>query len=1073
MIKIFKNIFRIIIVPAVLLLFTLVVLFWIFVKTESNYHPKGTVKPEKYYPNLAIEKTTSGGTTYFINNSLATFILDIAEPDNHSDRLFKNYAEAIAYCKQKGLPVIPSVQVVQGKLKQFNDTLCATLETAVQTGKDMDIAGKRQSLKKLYSTIVKQFKLADKKTKPLIAEAAKYVAKALEKGGIKVGIPEKIAKCGSSSYNSGQFVTPCGFWNWNPELENTFSQDRFLMSGMELAENAPLAITIAAVIAQDPKLEEAFNAYNRFDAKLTNPPVYIKPGIVFALPEKCVLVSELIKDLPPGKNLDWILKPESVKKIKTSLLKKYGDKTGFALTAFSRSKEYDMLVKYYRSGGSPGNNTLDVIIGAITSGAVNLEPKPDSGWYDYQWYALETLILPDKAQERDKLFFNEKYAKRLKEAFKTILAKQRETQIKHLPLICLGGDGPEEKIFPDVIISPEFSVEPTATVYLRWARAYRFLRNALEAILSKKTLIALRRKNRTGKVIGENVFADLEKASLLCYGLYEILSPELGIPLKYLPDEMTKSQMVSARKIAGKWLANIAKDPDLKADTRIAVPVATDGASTQYWGTAGVYMEKAKYKYDIYPAVSKNVKPEFVPVYYYLPTDLSVEFTHATAETLTRERYRKICDKYSTVSGVRKRFKLRSYNRYLMLPYIIYVAVLIVTIIAFCIFLVKKRKVKKRNIPYVFCGLILLLMLFCVAVWFLCPGFRTKFLIRLAACREPEYAIVLVELSVRNPDNSVCQALTELLADPDPQIQYLSLMALDMASYYDLSNLNFFYNQTELFRNLCKLTLTNDDVVRYTTYYLISILKVPESMEFILSRLDDEKANTWVYENMFWYLGHLGNPKALDKIIPLMNDRRPTVRHAIINSLGKYKDKKAVKKLIEILNSDNANDLIYAAQAIDEYKFRDEGKFLKPWQSKIDSALLKASSNRKLSWKSRTKITDTIENDKTKCHALINILFCKIEPKNIEEKNLLINALGTIIVKKKYNQKILLPIIQKIYYAKNLKEKSFPLKEIQSYLEENSKENIGSSIFSNDGSKEEILGITENNQLLKEILNIK
>ncbi len=43
------------------------------------------------------------------------------------------------------------------------------------------------------------------------------------------------------------------------------------------------------------------------------------------------------------------------------------------------------------------------LITAIRSGKVNLKPRKVGGWYDHQVYALETLLLPEKGAEANKL----------------------------------------------------------------------------------------------------------------------------------------------------------------------------------------------------------------------------------------------------------------------------------------------------------------------------------------------------------------------------------------------------------------------------------------------------------------------------------------------------------------------------------------------------------------------------------------------------------------------------------------------------------------------------------------------
>ena len=109
----------------VLLVFVLV----IWPQLESSAHDQ---KPFWYDKKMAIEKLAPDGTPYTVNNSTATFRLDVAKPDAHSRLVFTNYAAALAYCRERGLPTLPSVQLIQGKLKQADDALCAALELAME-----------------------------------------------------------------------------------------------------------------------------------------------------------------------------------------------------------------------------------------------------------------------------------------------------------------------------------------------------------------------------------------------------------------------------------------------------------------------------------------------------------------------------------------------------------------------------------------------------------------------------------------------------------------------------------------------------------------------------------------------------------------------------------------------------------------------------------------------------------------------------------------------------------------------------------------------------------------------------
>ena len=57
-------------------------------------------------------------------------------------------------------------------------------------------------------------------------------------------------------------------------------------------------------------------------------------------------------------------------------------------------------------------------------------PSPSSGWYEYQIYALETFLLPEKGEENPKLLLTKAYKKRMLEAFQALMTKRRETHVR-------------------------------------------------------------------------------------------------------------------------------------------------------------------------------------------------------------------------------------------------------------------------------------------------------------------------------------------------------------------------------------------------------------------------------------------------------------------------------------------------------------------------------------------------------------------------------------------------------------------------------------------------------------------
>jgi len=118
----------------------------------------------------------------------------------------------------------------------------------------------------------------------------------------------------------------------------------------------------------------------------------------------------------------------------------------------------------------------------IRSGAVDLRPRLESGWYDHQVYALETLLLPEKGAERDKLLLTKAYKKRMLEAFQALLTKRRETHVRQLMAAKAHAMArPSE-------VTPRRRVEPCPTYYLRTARAYSCLANFLDAAVGQDGL---------------------------------------------------------------------------------------------------------------------------------------------------------------------------------------------------------------------------------------------------------------------------------------------------------------------------------------------------------------------------------------------------------------------------------------------------------------------------------------------------------------------------------------------------------------------------------------------------------
>ncbi len=89
----------------------------------------------------------------------------------------------------------------------------------------------------------------------------------------------------------------------------------------------------------------------------------------------------------------------------------------------------------------------------------------ESGWYDYQTWALEALVIPERMAEGERLELDDEYRKLLLELFKGLLTLTRETHIKQLEIPMVGAALGGREVYID--IAPALAAEPLATFYLR------------------------------------------------------------------------------------------------------------------------------------------------------------------------------------------------------------------------------------------------------------------------------------------------------------------------------------------------------------------------------------------------------------------------------------------------------------------------------------------------------------------------------------------------------------------------------------------------------------------------------
>lgn len=595
-------------------------------------------KPAKFDAAL-VDRRPLGA--WLVNQSAAVIRLDCPaiKPDQEAAllRLYPSYA---ALREQKlSVPVLPSINMLDGKAKQFDDGLYAALDQAYYRGLKGNLLGHVELVKRLYD-----------KVGPA-GEAAPFLAAGLELAGVQV----QVKDAGTKQAFLGEFEAdqvqsrPIGFYTWNDTLKSCFRFLRFFQRQFGEKElRVPLAL--AGVLAQDKDLLADYQKAMKFYARLTNP-------------YACLSLADLLG-----------LKASDPKQFAALCTTKKVTHRAVAVFPPSTARETVLFEKVFPLGLPPDADLMRELVRRIRSGEVDLKPREVSGWYEYQVYALETFLLPEKGDERDRLLLTKNYKKRMLEAFKALITKRRETHLRQ------HGAGEAMSAQRPTIVQPRLRLEPCPSYYLRTARAYAFLANFLETAVSRDALQSLHGLTKDGQR-QLNLHGELESMRELFYGFYLVSADDIGLKTALLKDEPVDIERCYQR--AEEWLAKAFDDPDLAADTRVSVPIFVDRGRnvTRLWATLGVRLAKLEASYARPPQIKlaaldpkkpsddhqgPRIDPDspksrdWQPVQehtlraasYLIPVDEFAEIELAGLKSLTREELRTICDREKTKEAI-------------------------------------------------------------------------------------------------------------------------------------------------------------------------------------------------------------------------------------------------------------------------------------------------------------------------------------------------------------------------------------------------------------------------------------
>lgn len=286
------------------------------------------------------------------------------------------------------------------------------------------------------------------------------------------------------------------------------------------------------------------------------------------------------------------------------------------------------------------------LVKAIRAGKLDLKPGARAGWYDYQSYALETFLLPERGPEHEKLLLDKEYKKRMLKAFASLLSKRRETH-GLFDTFTLGalveGDSRPKKPLP-----PRLRVEPNPTYFLRMARSYAFLQALLESSVGRTRLNELR-GHREGRLREQPLGEELDWIKRFFYGLHLISCEDIGMRPSLLEGELRFP--ARATEAAAAWLASWKTDADLSQDSRVIVPIARDPGRgvARYWATLGVHAARLNVAYARAPRWATENGPDWLPAEttearWLILVDEFAE-VESSGKPPTRQEFRRIVDR--------------------------------------------------------------------------------------------------------------------------------------------------------------------------------------------------------------------------------------------------------------------------------------------------------------------------------------------------------------------------------------------------------------------------------------------
>jgi hypothetical protein len=519
-----------------------------------------------------------------------------------------------------GDPRFVSAAVLAQKAKQFDDGLYAAVELAAQQGLSR-FPGKAPLLRNLLRALADATASPSQPVATVLAGARLGLHDVELPPICEVPVQRLIDEFSAQELRS----KPIGFYTWSKSRSDIFRQDRMLQTPLR----SPAGVeTLARALRARPEDRAAYVACLTLAARMTNRP---------AGPDLRSVLELLDRGRPPTV-------PEKL-----------------CFFPPSQSHETELAKRLYGDRPVPeGFNLIDELVRRIRGHQLSLQPNDTSGWYDYQSWALQPLLLPAETPEARHLRCDASYTRLLEELFKGILALTRETHVKQVEIPIVGAAGPRRSPVCHIAIRPDLTVEPLASYYFRCAESYAFVRTVLEESFGREALEQLHRPG-PGARATFSLAEELDQMEKLFYGAHATACRQIGmVPLASRRAGATPDTAATA---LAAWLKQTNDDGDVGRDSRMMVPVFYDirREKAKVWVMLGWSQRELVVgfavppAYSVYDADGQPASSHSVEVGFHRQSELLAYPVMAevyVSKILDREEFRRHCDRHKTRQAI-------------------------------------------------------------------------------------------------------------------------------------------------------------------------------------------------------------------------------------------------------------------------------------------------------------------------------------------------------------------------------------------------------------------------------------